>query len=161
RITLKNTILSAAPNTSDNCNAPITDSSNNLQYPGTSCGMSIPAGPVYFGPLNDNGGSTLTMALFAGSPAIDAGDNAACAASPVNGVDQRVVWRPIDGNGDGIAVCDIGAYESPDVSHLGTFTPAPTFTSTPSFTPSLTPISTFTSTPGPTSTRTRTATSTS
>jgi hypothetical protein len=40
------------------------------------------------------------------SPVIDAGDNAACPA-----VDQRGVARPIDGDGDGVAVCDIGAVE--------------------------------------------------
>src|SRR5207237_1291298 len=44
---------------------------------------------------------TLTLA----SPAIDAGENIACAAAPVNGVDQRGQVRP---NG---SACDIGAYE--------------------------------------------------
>jgi predicted outer membrane repeat protein len=50
--------------------------------------------------LQDNGGFTQTMALQAGSPAIDAGDNGAC--SPT---DQRGIIRPQG------AVCDIGAYE--------------------------------------------------
>jgi CSLREA domain-containing protein len=64
-------------------------------------------------PLQDNGGSTLTHALLTGSPAIDAGNPAmpgsggnACAAT-----DQRGVTRPQDGNGDGTARCDMGAYE--------------------------------------------------
>jgi hypothetical protein len=50
------------------------------------------------GPLAENGGPTLTHALLAGSPAIDAGDNAVCPAT-----DQRGVARD--------AVCDVGSFE--------------------------------------------------
>lgn len=52
------------------------------------------------GPLQENGGFTQTMALGAGSPAIDAAHDADCPAT-----DQRGVTRP---QGDH---CDIGAYE--------------------------------------------------
>ena len=52
------------------------------------------------GSLADNGGPTLTHALLAGSPAIDAADAAVCPAT-----DQRGVTRP---QGAG---CDVGAYE--------------------------------------------------
>lgn len=52
------------------------------------------------GPLADNGGPTRTMALLSGSPAIDAGDDAACPPT-----DQRGVPRPFG------AHCDIGAFE--------------------------------------------------
>ena len=64
----------------------------------------IVADPL-LGPLADNGGPTLTHALLPGSPAIDAGDDAICAAAPVSGVDQRGVKRPQG------AHCDLGAYE--------------------------------------------------
>jgi predicted outer membrane repeat protein len=58
------------------------------------------------GPLQNNGGPTMTRALLAGSPAIDAGDP----ATPLT-TDQRGLPRPKDGNGDGVAVSDIGAFE--------------------------------------------------
>lgn len=60
------------------------------------------------GPLADNGGPTLTYAIAPGSIAIDgvvAGSPLTCSS------DQREAPRPADGNGDGTAICDIGAFE--------------------------------------------------
>jgi len=56
-------------------------------------------------PLADNGGSTPTCALAPDSPAIDAA-GLRCAST-----DQRGVRRPQDGDGDGTAACDVGAFE--------------------------------------------------
>ncbi len=60
------------------------------------------------GPLADNGGRAPTMALLAGSPALDAGNATA-------GVDQRRLPRPADfagiANADGGNGSDIGAFE--------------------------------------------------
>ena len=58
------------------------------------------------GPLAANGGFVMTQALQAGSPAIDAGLNSVCPA-----YDARGVVRPVDGDGNGSAICDAGAFE--------------------------------------------------
>ena len=60
------------------------------------------------GPLANNGGRTRTHALLPGIPAIDRGDNA---NQPPT--DQRGpgFGRRKDGNGDGRAVVDMGAFE--------------------------------------------------
>ena len=110
--TLTNTIV-ASSSSGDNCSGPITDGGHNLDD-GTSCGFSAGTGSLNntdpkLDPagLASNGGPTLTIALLPGSPAINAGDQAICAAPPVNGVDQRGYVRP----GTGSANCSIGAFE--------------------------------------------------
>ncbi|MBI2913013.1 MAG: hypothetical protein HYY03_03745 [Chloroflexi bacterium] len=108
-LTLTNTVVSG--NAGGDCSGPIASSGHNLDSDG-SCSFSGPgdisnADPL-LGPLAENGGPTMTHALLPGSPAIDGGDEAACAAS-----DQRGAFRPQDGDGDGDAACDIGAYEAP------------------------------------------------
>jgi len=86
------------------------DLGNNLEFPGTSCGFALAsdrrADPL-LDTLANNGGLTSTMALIPGSPAIDAGDDAACAAPPVSGQDQRGASRSVGAG----AHCDMGAYE--------------------------------------------------
>ena len=69
------------------------------------------------GPLSNNGGPTLTHALLSGSPARDAGNN----VNPPT-TDQRGFSRIVDGDGNGIATIDIGAYESGFVSNSFTDT---------------------------------------
>jgi len=111
---LKNTIVANnAPG--DDCWGPyeITSHGHNLDSDGT-CNLDpakgdLPNTDPRLGPLQDNGGPTFTHALLFGSPAMDAGDNSSCPAT-----DQRGFTRPMDGDGDGTATCDIGAFE-----HLG------------------------------------------
>jgi hypothetical protein len=108
-----------------NCSAPVQSSGHNFATD-ASCGLAA-LGDIVSGnsgvlPLADNGGATQTHSLTPSSPAIDSGDPTACP-----GIDQRGVMRPVDGNGDGISVCDIGAYES----DVPTPSPAPTPASLP------------------------------
>lgn len=63
--------------------------------------------------LADNGGLTLTHALVVGSPAIDAANSSLQ-------YDQREWWRMVDGNGDGVAASDMGAYEHVTLDALWT-----------------------------------------
>jgi len=100
-IGLINSVLST--NLPVNCSAPVTDFGHNLS---SDASVALPGEGSHvgmdsrLGPLADNGGPTLTMALLPGSPAIDAGNNA---ASPQN--DQRGWSRPFG------SASDVGAYE--------------------------------------------------
>ncbi|HWK25586.1 MAG TPA: fibronectin type III domain-containing protein [Solirubrobacter sp.] len=88
-----------AANRSDIANPVTKDAGNNL-VADTSCGgvAGAPVDPLV-GPTGFNGGETPTAALLHGSPAIDAGADAACPAT-----DQR--GEPRHGT------CDIGAFEA-------------------------------------------------
>jgi CSLREA domain-containing protein len=77
---------------------------------GTTCGFTAATDksntdPI-LSPLLDNGGPTLTHALMADSPAIDAGSATGCPTT-----DQRGGARPIDGDAVTGALCDSGAFE--------------------------------------------------
>jgi len=101
---MTNSILAA--NAGGNCFGPITDAGNNIDD-AVSCGLSEPNSLSNTDPLldpaglQDNGGPTQTIALLAGGPALNAGNDAACPST-----DQRGIVRPQGTN------CDIGAYES-------------------------------------------------
>ena len=100
------------------------------------------------GPLQDNGGPTLTHALLPGSPAIDAG-NPNFTPPPFD--DQRGPGfdRVVNGR------IDKGSFEvqgpGPTPTPTATFTPTPTATATPTSTPTATPRPSPTprSSPGP------------
>lgn len=112
-------------------------------------GDQINTNPL-LGPLQDNGGPTLTHALLPGSPAIDAGDPK---FTPPPYYDQRgpVFWRVRNNR------IDVGSFE---VQSGTTPSPTPTATATPTATPTGTssPTPTATSSPPPTSTPTPTLT---
>lgn len=82
-----------------------------LESPGDTCGLNAPSDQVnvvdpLLGTLSDNGGPTDTHLPLTGSPAIDRGETALCLTT-----DQRGAPRPIDGDDDQVADCDVGAVE--------------------------------------------------
>ncbi len=98
---LQNTLV-ASNNGADNCyGTNLFDGGHDLGYGDGSCPGSTATDPK-LGALQDNGGPTETMALGAGSAAIDAvpATGADCPAT-----DQRGALRPAG------SACDIGAYE--------------------------------------------------
>ncbi len=116
-VTLRNTIL--AGNTaggSKDCSGALISRGHNLIGINDDCLTLIagdqagtegsPLDPM-LGPLADNGGPTRTHALLIGSPAIDAADNPFCQRD-----DQRGALRPVDGDTNETALCDIGSYET-------------------------------------------------
>lgn len=105
-LAVKNTIVAgnSGPSGPSDCGTVAMIASDHNLSSDASCMFTDPgskqnADPK-LGPLQANGGETDTMALLAGSPAIDAGTNDGCPP-----VDQRGIARP-----QGPA-CDIGAFE--------------------------------------------------
>jgi len=95
-MSLSNSLI-AGSSSALQCEGTLSSNLNNLIEDG-SCSL-IPTGDLLIASLDDYGGETPTIALLPGSPAIDAGDEAACAAA-----DQRGEAR--------LGICDIGAFES-------------------------------------------------
>ncbi|MBI5565053.1 MAG: hypothetical protein HY870_09165 [Chloroflexi bacterium] len=109
-VSLVNTLL--ANNQENNCasSAQPTSLGYNLSDD-FSCGLTQPGDQQGVDPLlsvlGNFGGDVQTHLPKSGSPAIDSGDNTRCPAT-----DARGVARPYDGDGNGSAVCDIGAVEA-------------------------------------------------
>ena len=130
-LTVRNTIFRAGDNGANLVNEQGTITSQGSNLSSDAAGGDAATGPGGFlnqagdirntdpklGPLQSNGGPTDTVALLAGSPAINAGNDAFAPST-----DQRGQPR--------VGVSDIGAFE---------FTPVPPPTPTPTPTPAATP----------------------
>lgn len=125
-VQIENSILSANIDTGNegaDCWATLTSLGYNLVSADGGCLIGGDLTGVIVGqsallaPLADQGGSTQVHALLIGSPAVDAGSPAG-----FPGADQRGFARPMDGDGDGIAFSDMGAFElaDPDCNDNGT-----------------------------------------
>jgi hypothetical protein len=111
-VTLQNSVVANSPS-GGNCHGTMTSNGYNLSSD-ASCNFSGPGdmnniNPM-LGPLQNNGGPTQTMALLAGSPAIDAGNPSGCTDNlgHLLKTDQRGDPRP---NIEDTGGCDMGAYE--------------------------------------------------
>ncbi|MBL8045774.1 MAG: CSLREA domain-containing protein [Anaerolineales bacterium] len=162
------------------CSGTLTSEGYNLIQDTTGCELEgdltglISNTPALLDGLQENGGTSRTHALLAGSPAIDAGNPTGCKEQAGNNLfnDQRGFSRPVDGDKNGNAVCDMGAFEyvppsdAPTAtktltpSATATFTKTPTGTISASATHTASPTRTPSATATPTATRTNTATAT-
>lgn len=84
----------------EGCEGTIIDGAHNISFPDTSCPGTVTDPKL--GPLQNNGGPTVTEAIPADSPAIDAVPASGAGCQPT---DQRGVLRPAG------TACDSGAFE--------------------------------------------------
>jgi fibronectin type 3 domain-containing protein len=130
QLVVKNSILGSI----ESCDrsAPFASQGNNVYNATTGCNVTwqgsdkgVDLDSLKLGPQTDQiptyAGFTRIFTLEPGSSAIDA----ATCTDPQGGtvgVDQRTNARALDGDGNGSALCDAGAYEAPAISTL-TVTP--------------------------------------
>ena len=135
---LRNTIIAGNKDSggqAPDCKGTLNSEGYNLIQSAIGCGIvgdstgdQIGVNPN-LSPLQDNGGPSDTHALLPGSPAIDSGNPAGCTdqfGAPLI-ADQRGMSRTFDGDGDGNAICDVGAFEAQEFIPE----PEPTFIDVP------------------------------
>jgi hypothetical protein len=118
-VTLVNTLIANSPTNCYVYAIPLNSLGYNLSSDGSCTAYFNQVGDLnntdpQLGPLQNNGGPTLTQAPLLGSPAIDAIPFGANGCGTTITTDQRGVTRPIHGE------CDIGAYE---VDYFDVFLP--------------------------------------
>ncbi len=109
-------ILVENPGGDCNNSGSVSSEHHNMSSDPSGCAMMVDASDQVITDAKvlapaDSGGATETLALPADSPAIDAGGTCTSEGSPLL-TDQRGWPRPVDGDVDGTATCDIGAFEA-------------------------------------------------
>ncbi len=125
-VNLKNSIV--AGNVGANCSNSVTSQGYNIEDANT-CGLNQTGDQINTDPLldtlGDDGGLTLTHAIFPGGPAVDSGTNTGAPTT-----DQRGELRPVDGDLDLTATTDVGAYELDPTQLIAVADSAATFPDT-------------------------------
>lgn len=113
-VDLEDSILAGNTDTggeAPDCEGPLVSNGHNLLGTAAGCAAALEASDAtaapLLGALAANGGPTATHLPLPGSPAIDAAAPARCGAP-----DQRGRERPVDGDANTVAACDIGATET-------------------------------------------------
>jgi hypothetical protein len=107
----RNTVFGQYAGGPNACQTTVTSLGHNLDNDGT-CTLTATGDISHSNSLGlrpvalNNGGNTYTYLPLTGGPLIDAGDNVGCPTS-----DQRLNFRPLDGDANGSSICDIGAVE--------------------------------------------------